>query len=158
MPKISALLHTHNDALRLGRALQSLRPCDEVLVVDDCSDDGTMKVARDNGATVRSAIPGVTPGAYAMDSTHDWILCLRPNESLSDDLEAALFEWKNQEPQEGATCYKVCIREENGSQWHERPPETRLINRKLVNWIEDLPQDQNCDVTLSGHLLSFRQP
>ncbi len=158
MPKISALLHTHNDALRLGRALQSLRPCDEVLVVDDCSDDDTMKVARDNGATVRSAIPGVTPGAYAMDSTHDWILCLRPNESLSDDLEAALFEWKNQEPQEGATCYKVCIREENGSQWHERPPETRLINRKLVNWIADLPQDQNCDVTLSGHLLSFRQP
>ena len=113
-PKISALLHTHNDALRLGRALQSLRPCDEVLVVDDCSDDETMKVARDNGATVRSAIPGVTPGAYAMDSTHDWILCLRPNESLSDDLEAALFEWKNQEPQEGATCDKVCIREENG--------------------------------------------
>jgi glycosyltransferase involved in cell wall biosynthesis len=158
MPKISALLHTHNDALRLGRALQSLRPCDEVLVVDDCSEDDTLKVARDTGATVRSAIPGVTPGAYAMDSTHDWILCLRPNESLSDDLEAALFEWKNQEPQEGTTCYKVCIREEDGSQWQERPPETRLINRKLVNWIEDLPQDQNCDVTLTGHLLSFQQP
>jgi len=39
MPKISALLHTHNDALRLGRAPESLRPCDEVLAIEDCSED-----------------------------------------------------------------------------------------------------------------------
>jgi glycosyltransferase involved in cell wall biosynthesis len=129
-----------------------------VLVVDDCSEDDTLKVAREHGATVRSAIPGVTPGAYAMDSTYDWILCVRPNESLSDDLEAALFEWKNQEPDETATCYKVSIREENGSQWHERPPETRLINRKMVNWLEELPGGQNCDLKLGGHLLCFREP
>jgi glycosyltransferase involved in cell wall biosynthesis len=158
MPKLCALLHTHNDALRLGRALQSLRPCDEVLIIDDCSEDDTLKVAREHGATVKTAIPGVTPGAYAMDSEHDWILCLRPNESLSDDLEAALFEWKNQEPDEATTCYKVCIREENGSGWKEQPPETRLINRKMINWIEELPVGQSSDSKLNGHLLSFRQP
>ncbi len=113
MPKISALLHTHNDGLRLGRALQSLRPCDEVLVIDDCSEDDTVKIARDHGATVRNAIPGVKSGAYAMDASNEWILCLHPNESLSDDLEAALFEWKDQEPN-GEKCYRVPIREEDG--------------------------------------------
>src|SRR5215472_1658187 len=78
MPKFTALLHTHNDALRLGRALQSLRPCDEVLIIDEGSEDDTAKVAREYGATLKTAIPGVSPGAYAMDAQHEWILCLRP--------------------------------------------------------------------------------
>ncbi len=97
MPRISALLHTHNDALRLGRALESLRPCDEVLVIDDNSEDDTTQVARQYGAIVKSAISGVTFGAYAMDTTHAWVLCLHPNETLSEGLEASLFEWKNTE-------------------------------------------------------------
>lgn len=69
MPKISALLHTHNDALRLGRALDSLRPCDEVLIIDQDSEDETEKVAREHGATFKTAIAGVTSGAYAMDAS-----------------------------------------------------------------------------------------
>jgi len=73
MPRISALLHAHNDALRLGRALDSLRPCDEVLVIDDCSEDDTAKVAHQHGANLKSAIPGVTFGVYAMDAAHDWV-------------------------------------------------------------------------------------
>jgi len=158
MPRISALLHTHNDARRLGRALQSLRPCDEVLVIDDCSDDDTVKIARENGATLKTAIPGVTSGVYAMDTSYEWVLCIRPNESLSDDLEAALFEWKDREPDECALCYKVPIREEDGGSWQERPPEIRLLNRQRINWIEELPGNQICDLTLSGHLLCFREP
>ncbi|MGB8889958.1 MAG: glycosyltransferase [Candidatus Korobacteraceae bacterium] len=158
MPKISALLHTHNDARRLGRALESLRPCDEVIIIDDCSEDDTVKVARDHGATVRNAIPGVTPGTYVIDASHEWILCLRPNESLSDDLETALLEWKDQQPDECVKCYKIPVREENGEGWQERPPEVRLLNRKMINWIDELPGNQICDTTLSGHLLSFHQP
>jgi glycosyltransferase involved in cell wall biosynthesis len=34
MPQLTALIHTHNDELRLGRALESLRPCDELLIFD----------------------------------------------------------------------------------------------------------------------------
>ncbi len=96
MPKITALLHTRNDALRLGRALDSLRPCDEVLIIDDNSDDDTVRVARANGAHIKTSTPGVTHGAYAMDASHDWILCLRPTEALSEELEASLLEWKGQ--------------------------------------------------------------
>ena len=33
MPKITALIHASNNERCLGRALDSLRPCDEVIVV-----------------------------------------------------------------------------------------------------------------------------
>jgi hypothetical protein len=158
MPKISVLLHTHNDALHLGRALESLRPCDEVLVIDNCSEDDTARVAREYGVTLKSAIPGVTPGTYALDTKHNWVLCLRPGETLSDDLEASLFEWKNQEPAEGVACYGISIREQQGQIWQRRSPEVRLVNRQLINWTGEMPPNQRCEMTLSGDLLCFRQP
>jgi glycosyltransferase involved in cell wall biosynthesis len=159
MPKITALLHTHNDALRLGRTLDSLRPCDEVLVIDDSSEDDTSRVAREHGATLKTAIPGVTFGAYAADAKHDWILCLRPNETLSDDLEAALFDWKNENPAENVAGYRMAIREQKGNGgWQSCLPETRLVNRKLVNWISEMPPDERCEMKLSGDLLRFHQP
>lgn len=157
MPKITALLHTKNDGQRLGRTLQSLRPCDEVLVIDDCSDDDTAKVAREYGATLKTAIPGVTAGAYAMDANNEWILCLYPNESLSDDLEAALFEWKETDP-DGTACYNVPIREESSYGWQKNPPQVRLFNRTKINWIGDMPEDPSCDAMLTGDLLRFHQP
>ena len=158
MPKISALLHTHNDALRLGRALDSLRACDEVLVIDDDSEDNTAQVAHEHGAVFKSAIPGVSFGAYAMDASHDWVFCLRPNESLSDDLEASLFEWKSEQPDEGVACYGISIREQNGNGWQSCPPEVRLVNRKLMNWVGEMPSGEKCDKILSGDLLCFHQP
>ena len=158
MPKITALLHTHNDALRLGRALDSLRPCDEVLIIDDHSEDETERIAHENGASFKQSIPGVTPGAYAMDAANDWILCLLPSEALSDDLEASLQEWKAQDPEETLSCCKVSVREQNDGRWHELEPEVRLINRKLLNWVGELPPSQHCDITLKGDLLRFRQP
>ncbi len=158
MQKITALLHTHNDALRLGRALDSLRPCDEVLVVDDGSEDDTAKVVREHGAKLVSTIPGVTAGAYAMDASNDWVLCLRPNETLSDDLEAALFEWKEADSTDGLACYAVPIREQNQDGWQRCPPEVRLVNRKLINWLGMMPPHEKCDGTLDGDLLCFHQP
>lgn len=158
MPKITALLHTHNDGLRLGRALDSLRPCDEVLIIDDKSEDETARVAHENGASVKNSIPGVTQGAYAMDASNDWILCMLPTEALSEELEASLLEWKAQEQPETLSCCKVSVREQNETGWHELEPEVRLINRKLMNWVGELPPGQQCDVTLKGDLLRFRQP
>src|SRR5271165_3453323 len=131
MPKITALLHTHNDAPQLGRVLESLRPCDEVLIIDDQSEDDTEKIAREHGASLKKAIPGVSPGAYVMDALHEWILCLRPNESLSEELAAALLEWKEREIDPSTACFGVPVRRENGAGWETLPPEGRLVNRTL---------------------------
>ena len=158
MPKLSAILHTHNDALRLGRALDSLRPCDEVLVIDDDSEDDTVRIAQEHGAKVKTSIAGVTPGAYVMDSSYPWVLILRPDEALADDLEASLFEWKEKDPNEGVACYKICIRVQNQDRWEQARPEVRLVNRNLVNWIGEMPPNQTCETTLQGDVLRFRDP
>jgi len=158
MPKLTALLHTHNNAQQLGRALDSLRPCDEVLIIDDDSEDDTEKIARERGAHIKKAIPGVTPGAYAMDAVHEWILCLRPNESLSDDLAAALLEWKEREVDPNVACFGVPIRQENGEGWKTLQPEVRLVNRTRMNWVGEMPPEEVCQAVLKGELLSFHQP
>src|SRR5438270_3192746 len=82
MPKITALIHTCDHEHSLGRALDSLRPCDEVIVVDHGSRDQSAKVARDHGARLIKGVQGVDHGAYAQDARNDWILCLLPSETL----------------------------------------------------------------------------
>ena len=157
MPKITALIHADKDAPRIGRLLDSLRPCDEVLVIDHASQDDTQKIAREHGATVKTAVPGVAPGAYLADARHDWILCLRPNEALSEGLEAALFEWKDQDPGE-VIGFSVQVREESPSGWKKLAPETRLVNRRRINWTTDLPPHDPAAKVLAGDLLRFRTP
>ncbi|HWR15227.1 MAG TPA: glycosyltransferase [Terriglobales bacterium] len=157
MPKISALIHTNNDGLRLGRSLDSLRACDEIIVIDHGSSDNTEKIAKEHGAEFKTGIAGVDKGTYAVDASNDWILCLGANESLSEGLEAALFEWKNAE-HEKAVGFNVRVREENGSGWKEIGPETRLVNRKKLNWTGDLPPTTTVNDLIHGDILRFHNP
>lgn len=169
MPKITALLHTHNDAQRIARALESLRAVDEVLVVDHGSTDDTPKIARSHGATVKEGVPGVNRGVYVIDAHHDWILCILPNESLSEGLEASLFEWKERvdEPSDHVDkeaeapfnhSYSMIIREETDEGWRTLAAETRLLNRKQINWSEEVPPNNEQSVKLAGELLRFSKP
>lgn len=169
MAKITAILHTHNDAKRLGRALESLRAFDEVLVIDHGSTDATVKVARHHGTMVKEGVPGVNPGVYVIDAHNDWIFCMLPNESVSESLEASLFEWKEREKEpldhaekdaEAALnqTYSVGIREETENGWRRAPAETRLINRKQINWSEAIPPNNEKSIVLAGELLRFSKP
>jgi len=158
VPKISAILYTQNDAERIGRALDSLRPCNEVLVIDNDSTDDTVKIARQHGATVTKVVPGVEPGAYVFDARHDWILCLQPNESLGESLEATLLEWKESEPEETIAGYRIEIREESGDAWRSLDPALRLVNRTRMNWPDAIPPNDPEAPLLPGELLRFAKP
>jgi glycosyltransferase involved in cell wall biosynthesis len=169
MPKITAFLHTYNDAQRIGRTLDSLRAIDEVLVVDHGSTDDTIKIAREHGARIKEGVPGVNRGVYVIDAHNDWIFCILPNESLSEGLEASLFEWKQRvdEPLDHAdkdanapfnNTYSVTIREETDDGWRILAAETRLINRKQINWSEAVPPNNEQSVKLAGELLRFSKP
>jgi glycosyltransferase involved in cell wall biosynthesis len=151
--KITGLLHTSNDALHLGRALDSLRACDEVVVVDHGSSDDTVKVAREHGAKVVQAVNGVDYGAYVQDASNDWILCLRPSESLAEELEASLFEWRENEHAENALGFNIAIREQKQYGWEFLASEMRLANRKQINWTGDLPPQHPDAPSLRGHIL-----
>ena len=96
MPSITALLHTENDALRLGRALETLYACDDILIVDHGSRDATVRVAREYGARVVNATAGFSSQEYLRFARAGWILCLDPCESLTEKLAASLFEWKSE--------------------------------------------------------------
>lgn len=169
MAKITALIHTHNDGERIGRALESLRACDEVLVIDHGSTDETVRLARQHGATTRAGVPGVNPGVYVIDALHDWILCLLSTESISEGLEASLFEWKekvdeplgeaDKEKQANSQCsVAFMVREETGEGWSDLGVHTRLVNRKKINWPGHLPHDEPAALVIPGHLLRFSQP
>ena len=156
VPKITALIHAYADAERLGRTLDSLRPCDQVLVVTH-DDEATQEVARAHGATLKAGVEGVANGVYLVDAANDWIFCIRPDEALSEALEAALFEWKEKDPGE-TIGYSVALREETASGWKPCAPQMRLVNRGLLNWTTELPPNNPAAPLLAGDLLRFSKP
>ena len=158
MPPISALLHTENDALRLGRALEMLVPCDEVIVVDHGSRDATVRIAREYGARVLQAEEEAAPADYLQSSRCDWILCLESRESLTEGLTATLLEWRSMAAANGA-AFSVFLREETPDGWLDIPmPQTRLVPRTWTRWHGVLPVYELSAVALEGELLRFLLP
>jgi hypothetical protein len=154
MPSFSVLVHATADDAHLGRLLETLRSADEIVLVDHAHNAAVRKLARQYGARLVEAVPGVDRGAYAFNCTNDWILCVDPAESLSEEFEAALLEWKQAEPQNGSS-YAVDIRQQNGKGWKHLPAETRLVNRSTMNWRDALPPHTEDATPLAGHLLRF---
>ena len=160
MPPITALLHAANDALRLGRALETLRACEEVLVVDHGSSDSTLRIARAYGAQILSPRDGAEPGHYLYSARSHWIFCLEAAESISEGLEATLYEWgaaKNVDA--NAAAFAVSIREETSDGWQDLPtPQTRLVPRIWNRWNGRLPVAEPAAILLEGKLLRFAFP
>ena len=155
MPRLTALLHTTNDGRRIGRALDSLRCCDELLVIDHGSRDSTCRIARQHGARVEPASSeGESGVAHA---AHDWVLCLLPSEALSESLEATLLEWKQEDPGD-AVAYALALRQETGNGWQPCAPEVRLVHRRKVGWSGAMPPHREDALSLCGDVLRFRDP
>jgi glycosyltransferase involved in cell wall biosynthesis len=164
MPLITALLHTKNDSLRLGRCLETLYPCDHILIIDHASRDATVQVARDYGARIISPAPGATPDIYLQSAIPaaiaGWILSLDPRESLTEGLAASLFEWKSESaPSATPTPYSVFLREETAQGWIELPaPQTRLVPAVWNRWNANIPIHDPSAAALEGELLRFVFP
>jgi hypothetical protein len=161
MPPITALLHTTNDALRLGRTLEMLLPCSEFLIVDHHSVDGTRRVAREYGARIVSADDRNTANDYPSLARHEWILCLQPGESVTESLQASLFEWSALPPASltPLAAFAAFVRQQTGEHWLQLPaPETRLIPRSWTRWHGRLPAQEPSAVALEGELLRFDLP
>lgn len=95
--KISATIITYNEERNIPRVMESLRCCDEIVVVDSGSNDRTVEIAAKLGARViESGWPGYAAqkNLAAERSEHDWILSLDADESLSEALEAEIWQIK----------------------------------------------------------------
>jgi hypothetical protein len=135
MPKFTALVHVDEATPALEETLKSASLSNDLLVVMDSEDKPLRRMVRKSHGRVKTTIPGVSPGAYAMDSYYDWVLVLRPGEVLDERTEKVLEEWKKQDEDE-LPGHRVGILRDG------RPMETlRLINRLKINWTGELPPD-----------------
>lgn len=154
MPKVAALLHTNNDALRLGRCLETLYACDEVLIVDHNSQDGTIRVAHEYGARI---VADREQASVLSRLASEWIFCLDPRESMTEALAATLYEWKSQAHLDG--CFSICLREETVNGWiSHKLPQPRLVSKNWSRWQGNFPADAPSAVLLEGDLLRFAFP
>ena len=99
--KISATIITFNEQRNIARAIESLRCCDEVVVVDSGSVDRTVEIAERLGArVVENPWEGFAKqkNAAAEAASHDWILSIDADESLSEALEAEIWQLKKKGP------------------------------------------------------------
>ena len=162
MVPITALLHVHNDGLRIGRCLETLRPCDQIVIVDHGCEDGTLRVAREYGARIVAVgAAGSMIGGLQVTrpGREGWILCLDPSEALTESLEASLFEWKSEAVAESASGYSVFLREETAEGWVENPvAQTRLVPANWQEWAGRFPQNEDSALVLEGELLRFVLP
>ena len=93
-PPLSACVITYNEADRVADCLASLAFCDEIVVVDSGSTDGTREIALRYGARVlQRAFDGYrTQKDYAVrQAAHDWILFLDADERVGAALRASIL-------------------------------------------------------------------
>jgi glycosyltransferase involved in cell wall biosynthesis len=176
MPSITALLHTKNDAIRLGRCLETLYACDQILIVDHGSGDDTLRIARGYGARIIEAQPGIPLEQDRRLNPSEWILTLDPRESLSESLASSLFAWKYEWGADGekdssakgmldrsgvptVPAFSVFLREEGVNGWVDHPTaQTRLVPATWKHWNGNIPLHQASAIALHGQLLRFAFP
>ena len=92
--KISATIITLNEERNIARAVESLKPCvDEIVVVDSGSSDRTCEIAAELGArVVREDWRGYAEqkNFAAGFAAHDWILSIDADEELTPELAAEI--------------------------------------------------------------------
>jgi len=160
MRRLAAILHTLNDERRIGRCLETLYPCDEILIVDEGSTDQTVRIAREYGASVIGPVNEQLPGGFAQASGAEWVLCLDPRESLTEGLAASLFEWKSHRSSStDAEAFCVFVREETATGWVEKQEaQPRLVPRNWQEWNGHWPSADGATFALEGQVLRFLFP
>jgi glycosyltransferase involved in cell wall biosynthesis len=87
---LSAVLIAQNEEGKIGEAVESVRFCDEVVVVDSGSEDRTRAIAQTAGARVilNAPWPGfVAQREFAVRAArHDWVLALDADERVTPGL------------------------------------------------------------------------
>jgi glycosyltransferase involved in cell wall biosynthesis len=158
--KISATIITFNEERNVARVIESLRCCDEILVLDSGSNDRTVEIAKKLGARVEEASwhgYAAQKNIAAKLASHDWILALDADESLSEALEAEIWHIKKAGPKyDGFTVPRLAQylgRWILHSGWHP-DRKVRLCNKHKAKWVGEFVHESVLVNGPVGHLNS----
>jgi len=156
--KITATIITFNEERNIARSIESLRCCDEILIVDSGSTDRTTELAENLGARVIEANWRGFAGQknWAADqASHDWVLSLDADEALSEGLEAEIWSLKKSGPRhDGYTMPRLARylgRWILHSGWHP-DRKIRLYDRRKASWVGDFVHESVKFEGRVGHL------
>src|ERR1043165_7466919 len=99
--KITATIITLDEERNIARAVESLRCCDEIIIVDSGSTDRTIELAQNLGVRVIEASwlgYAAQKNWAAEQAANDWILSLDADEALSEALEGEIWNLKKTGP------------------------------------------------------------
>lgn len=88
-PKISAFIICFNEASQIRRCLESIRWCDEIVVVDSGSTDGTVQICKEYTSKIfERAWPGyVAQKQFGLEQcSGDWVFNIDSDEEVSPEL------------------------------------------------------------------------
>jgi glycosyltransferase involved in cell wall biosynthesis len=146
--RISAVIIAKDEAKRIEACVRSVAFCDEVLVLDSGSTDGTQALARAAGArVVETDWPGYIPqkNRAADAAANDWVLSVDADERVDDDLRRAVEAVRGQEAPTAAG-FEVKRRPFYLGRWIRHGgwyPEwrARLFDRRRARWGGVEPHD-----------------
>ncbi len=158
--KITATIITLNEERHIARAIESLRCCDEIVVIDSGSADRTTELAINLGARVIESPWRGYAGQKnwaAERAAYDWILSLDADEALSEGLEGEIWNLKKNGPKYDA--YTMPRLAQYLGRWILHcgwypDRKVRLYNRHKAAWVGDFVHESVQVRGRLGHLES----
>lgn len=157
-PRLSATIICQDEAEKIRGCLESVRFCDEVVVVDSGSTDGTLEIARELADVVVEADwPGhVAQKNRALDlATGEWVLPLDADERVTSELAAEIQTLLAGRPE--AAGYRINRHVHYLGRWIDHSgwypePRVRLFRRGKGRWGGVNPHDAVLVDGSVGHL------
>ena len=146
-PGVSGVVICHDEEATIGRCLESLSLCDEIVVVDSGSSDQTREIAaRYTERVIEQVFLGyVKQKNFALDQAqHDWVICLDADEALSPELVASIERALRSGDAAGYVLDRVTW---FLGTWHDRgewypDAQLRVFRRSLGRWTGRDPHDR----------------
>ena len=156
--RISATIITRDEQHNIARSIESVNFCDEVVVIDSESTDGTVEIARSLGAKV---ITRDWPGYAAQKNfaaecaSHEWILSIDADEAVGPELRTSIQQVARQECECAGFDFprlaRYCGRWIRHSGWYP-DRKIRLYRRDRGRWIGDYVHESVAVSGPVGHL------
>jgi glycosyltransferase involved in cell wall biosynthesis len=160
VPRLSAIIITKDEAANIGDCLDSLAFCDERIVVDAASSDGTMMIAKQKGARVAAhGWKGFGPQKnYALSLAQgDWVLSIDADERVTPELAQAIRAAINDPKADGYEIPRrstFCGRAMRHSGWF--PDRVlRLFRRGKGRFTDDMVHER---VVCEGPVARLKEP